>query len=160
LTIIPQDAVLMEGTLRYNIDPLGKCSDQEIMKVLNEIGSSLLEDNDKGLDMMICENGANLSSGERQLVNIIRAIIRKTKIVILDEATANIDLITEQTIQKSITTYFKDSTVITIAHRIQTIINYDKILFLAQGSVLEYDSPQKLLSDKNSEFSKLCAKSI
>jgi ABC-type multidrug transport system fused ATPase/permease subunit len=104
------------------------------------------------LDIKITENGGNLSSGEKQLICICRAILRKNKIVILDEATANIDIMTEQKIQALIQKEFKNCTVITIAHRLQTIIESDKVLVLGEGKVLEYDSPQVLLQNELSQF--------
>jgi len=96
-----------------------------------------------------------LSAGERQLICICRAILRKNRIVILDEATANIDVVTEQKIQKLIDEEFNESTVITIAHRLNTIIKSDKVLVLSKGTLVEYDSPNNLMSNANSEFSKL-----
>jgi len=105
--------------------------------------------------MKISEGGKNLSAGERQLICICRAILRKNRIVILDEATANIDVVTEQKIQKLIDEEFNESTVITIAHRLNTIIKSDKVLVLSKGTLVEYDSPNNLMSNANSEFSKL-----
>jgi len=96
-----------------------------------------------------------MSSGEKQLICICRAVVRKSKVVILDEATANIDMITEQKIQALITQHFKDSTMLTIAHRLNTIIHSDKVLVLSFGKIKEYDSPQKLMADPNSDFSAL-----
>jgi len=115
----------------------------------------LLNKNEKGLDQELTENGGNLSSGERQLICICRAILRSSKVVILDEATANIDVVTEQKIQRLIEVEFKESTMIVIAHRLNTIINSDKVMVLSFGEILEYDSPQKLMSDPASEFSEL-----
>ena len=113
------------------------------------------EDDGKGLKFKIQEEGRNLSVGERQLICIIRAILRCNKLVILDEATANIDVVTEQAIQKLIKEEFEGATVITIAHRLNTIISSDKVLFLNHGSVLEFGSPKELLADPNSAFTKL-----
>ena len=109
----------------------------------------------KGVNLKITEGGKNLSSGERQLICICRAILRKNKIVILDEATANIDVVTEQKIQKLIKEEFTGSSVITIAHRLNTIIKSDKVLVLSHGELVEYDSPKNLMKDPNSEFAKL-----
>lgn len=108
-----------------------------------------------GLGFKIQEEGKNLSVGERQLICIIRAILKCNKLVILDEATANIDVVTEQAIQKLIKEEFAGATVLTIAHRLNTIINSDRVLFLNHGSVLEYGSPKKLMQDPSSAFSKL-----
>ena len=96
-----------------------------------------------------------MSVGERQLVCICRAILRKSKIVVLDEATANIDVVTEQTIQKLITEEFKGATVLTIAHRLNTIIKSDKVLIIDKGKKVEYDSPEALMADKTTHFSKM-----
>jgi ABC-type multidrug transport system fused ATPase/permease subunit len=104
---------------------------------------------------LIKENGTNLSVGERQLICICRAILRKNKVVILDEATSNIDIVTEKKIQSLINDNFKESTVLTIAHRLNTIINSDKILLLDHGKVLEYDTPASLLGNPESRFSHL-----
>lgn len=110
---------------------------------------------DTGIYFKITEGGNNLSVGERQLVCICRAILREAKVVILDEATANIDVVTEQTIQTLINTEFKHATMIVIAHRINTIINSDYILVLGFGKKLEYDSPANLMANPNSHFAKL-----
>ena len=114
-----------------------------------------LEEEGKGLYFKVQEEGKNLSVGERQLVCIIRAILRCNKLVVLDEATANIDVVTEKAIQKLISEEFDGATVLTIAHRLNTIINSDKVLFLSKGTVLEYDTPKRLLADPTSAFSKL-----
>lgn len=109
----------------------------------------------KGIYFKISEAGANLSAGEKQLICICRAILRKNKVVVLDEATANIDIVTEQKIQGLIEQEFAESTVITIAHRLNTIIKSNKVLVLQQGEVLEYDSPNVLMENPNSHFSGL-----
>ena len=163
LTIIPQDPTLMEGTLRFNIDPLNRHTDQEIENVMREIGfwyiceRNLEEnknkpDNEKGLNMTITEDGGNISIGEMQLICITRAILRKSKIVVMDEATASIDVNTENIIQKAIKNLLYDSTILTIAHRIKTVLNSDKILVLDNGEVKEFDSPKTLLKNKSSMF--------
>jgi len=114
-----------------------------------------LQSHPDGLDQLVAENGQNLSSGERQLICICRAILRKSKVVILDEATANIDMITEQKIQSLITTQFQDSTMLTIAHRLNTIQQSDRILVLSFGRIKEFDSPANLMRDPESEFNSL-----
>ena len=113
------------------------------------------EEDGKGLKFKVQEEGKNLSIGERQLICIIRAILRCNKIVILDEATANIDVVTEQAIQKLINEEFKGATVICIAHRLNTIIKSDKVLVMGAGQALEYDTPQALMADKSSVFSNM-----
>ena len=163
ITIIPQDPTLMEGSLRFNIDPLNRHTDQEIENVMREIGfwyiceRNLEEnknkpDNEKGLNMTITEDGGNISIGERQLICITRAILRKSKIVVMDEATASIDVNTENIIQKAIKNLLYDSTILTIAHRIKTVLNSDRILVLDNGEIKEFDSPKTLLKNKNSMF--------
>lgn len=156
ITVIPQDPTMFTGTLRFNLDPEGKRSDEDILDLLNKAQLQNLIDNDPaGIDQEISENGSNLSSGERQLISICRAILRKSKVVILDEATANIDVITEQKIQTLINTQFLDATMVVIAHRINTIIQSDRVLVLSFGRIKEFDSPMALMSDSGSEFSKL-----
>lgn len=172
ITIIPQDPTLFTGTLRFNVDPENKASDEEILELLEKAGLSHLTKRESSsstkvdletgssettdlLNLQIQEGGENLSSGEKSLLCICRAILRKNKVVILDEATANIDLTTEQKIQTLIQNEFKDCTVLTIAHRLQTIIESDKILVLDAGQTAEFDSPQELLKDPNSHFTHL-----
>ena len=147
LTIIPQEPTIIEGTLRENIDPSNNFTDEQIKNILYDVG---LDDFmvDKNLDYEIENNGNNISIGEKQLICIARALIKKSKIILMDEATANIDYKTESFLQNSINEQLKDCTVITIAHRIKTIINYDKILVLNNGEIVEYDSPQILLEKK------------
>ena len=159
ITIIPQDPCLLEGTLKYNIDPFNKIEGEEIIQILKNIGFDYTESDDKIMDKMIEPGGANLSVGQKQLVCIARALLRKSRIVVMDEATANIDMNTEQTIQKALKLVLENSTVITVAHRIKTIINYDKILVLDNGKVKEFDSPTNLLKDENSLFHELYSKS-
>ena len=159
ITIIPQDPCLLEGTLKYNIDPFNQIKGEEIIQILKDIGFDYTEPDDKIMDKMIEPGGANLSVGQKQLVCIARALLRKSKIVVMDEATANIDMNTEQIIQKALKLVLEQSTVITVAHRIKTIINYDKILVLDNGKVKEFDSPSNLLKDENSLFHELYSKS-
>ena len=147
LTIIPQEPIILEGNIRDNIDPSKTYNDTEILNTLKEVG---LNDfmADKDLDYKIEENGNNISVGEKQLICIARAILKKTKIILMDEATANIDYRTESALKKNINQDMKESTVMTIAHRIKTIINYDKILVLKEGSIEEFDTPQNLIEKK------------
>ena len=159
LTIIPQDPRLMKGTLRYNIDPFESYSDEKIKEIMEALKISYLLENPSGLKFFISETGTNLSVGEKQLICIARALLKNSKIVIMDEATASIDFQTEQTIQNALNVLLKSATVLTIAHRIKTIIHYDKILVLSKGKVKEFDSPQNLLRDNNTFFSKLVKKS-
>ena len=161
LTIITQESTILDGTLRYNFDPRGEHSDKEIYKVLKKIGfDEFVKKKKFKLSHTISENGSNLSIGEKQLICITRAILRKSKIVILDEATSNIDFKHEEIVQKAIDQLLKNSTLISIAHRIKTVLNSDKILVLENGEVKEFDKPDVLLKDKNSLFSELYTKSL
>lgn len=123
ITVIPQDPTMFTGTLRFNLDPESLTTDDRIFGVLGKAQlNDLLARDERGLMMQITEGGTNLSSGERQLICICRAILRSSQVVILDEATANIDVVTEQKIQRLINDEFKTATMITIAHRLNTII--------------------------------------
>mmetsp|Transcript_34036 Transcript_34036/g.33205 ORF Transcript_34036/g.33205 Transcript_34036/m.33205 type:complete len:128 (-) Transcript_34036:41-424(-) len=127
---------MFKASLRFNMDPEEKNSNEEIERLLNKAGlEDLIQREGKGIMMEISENGNNLSAGEKQLICICRAILRKNRVVILDEATANIDILTEQKIQELIHEEFKSSTVITIAHRINTIIKSDRVLVLSDGEI-------------------------
>ncbi|KAG0308528.1 hypothetical protein BGZ98_007707 [Dissophora globulifera] len=156
IAIIPQDPVLFQGAFRYNLDPLGKHSEQELWQVL-ETGDlkAYVQAQEGGLDSVITAGGKNLSAGQRQLVCLARALLAKSKVVVLDEATASVDLVTDALIQKAIRVDFAASTVITIAHRINTIIDYDRVLVVQQGQVAEYDTPVNLLRNPSSTFSAL-----
>ena len=151
----------MDGTLRYNIDPIKAFTDKDIIKIMKKIGFDyIINQHQSGLDQNISENGSNLSIGEKQLICITRAILRKTKIIVLDEATASIDYKTEEIIQKALNELLANSTMICIAHRIKTVINADKILVLENGEVAEFDTPKNLLENKNSLFYDFYSKSL
>ena len=151
----------MNGTLRYNIDPIKAFTDKEIIKVMKKIGFDyIIKQHQSGLDQNISENGSNLSIGEKQLICITRAILRKTKIIVLDEATASIDYKTEEIIQKALNELLVNSTMLCIAHRIKTVINADKILVLENGEIAEFDTPKNLLENKNSLFYDFYSKSL
>ncbi|XP_058453712.1 multidrug resistance-associated protein 1-like [Malaya genurostris] len=153
LTIIPQDPVLFSGTLRMNVDPFRTYSDDQVWKALELAHLKVfVKGLDAGLDHDIAENGENLSVGQRQLICLARAILRKTKVLILDEATAAVDLETDDLIQKTIRTEFSDCTILTIAHRLNTILDSDRVLVLDKGLVAECDTPHALLTDKNTIF--------
>ncbi|KAL5238885.1 hypothetical protein ACI65C_006295 [Semiaphis heraclei] len=153
LTIIPQDPVLFSGTLRMNLDPTNSNTDEQLW---NALELAHLKAHVKGLvgglDYEVSEGGNNLSVGQRQLVCLARALLRKTKLLVLDEATAAIDLETDELIQTTIRSEFKDSTVLTIAHRLNTIMDSDKVIVLDNGFMVEYDSPANLLQKKSSVF--------
>ncbi|KAM9837504.1 ATP-binding cassette sub-family C member 3 isoform 1-T1 [Aulostomus maculatus] len=149
LTIIPQEPVLFSGTLRMNLDPFEKYSDEEVWKALEHSHLHRFVSNQPAqLNLECSEGGENLSVGQRQLVCLARALLRKTRILILDEATAAIDLETDDLIQSTIRTQFEDCTVFTIAHRLNTIMDYTRVLVLDKGQIAEFDTPTNLLSQR------------
>ncbi|KAI9339971.1 P-loop containing nucleoside triphosphate hydrolase protein [Obelidium mucronatum] len=158
LAIIPQDPILFTGTFRSNLDPFSEHSDAELWDAVTRSGlKSKVSESEKGLDASVDDGGENLSVGQRQLVCLARAMVKKPKILIMDEATANVDYDTDSLIQRSLREDFADATVLTIAHRLNTIIDYDRVLVLDAGVIAEYDSPKALLSNADSKFSKMVA---
>ncbi|KAF5732819.1 Multidrug resistance protein ABC transporter family [Tripterygium wilfordii] len=154
LSIIPQDPTMFEGTVRGNLDPLMQYSDHEVWETLDKCQlGDLVRAKEEKLDTTVIENGENWSVGQRQLFCLGRALLKKSSILVLDEATASVDSATDGVIQKIISREFKDQTVVTIAHRIHTIIGSDLVLVLHDGRVAEYDTPAKLLERKDSFFS-------
>ncbi|KAJ6660365.1 hypothetical protein lerEdw1_017788 [Lerista edwardsae] len=149
LTIIPQDPVLFSGTLRMNLDPFNKYSEEETWKAL-ELShlKKFVSSQPAMLEFECSEGGENLSVGQRQLVCLARALLRKTRILILDEATAAIDLETDDLIQMTIRTQFEDCTVLTIAHRLNTIMDYTRVLVLDKGTIAEFDTPSRLIASR------------
>ncbi|GIX88296.1 multidrug resistance-associated protein 1 [Caerostris darwini] len=153
ITIIPQDPVLFSGSLRMNLDPFDWYSDVQLWEALDHAHlKSFVSTLNDGLEHEVVEGGENLSVGQRQLVCLARALLRKTKILVLDEATAAVDLETDSLIQATIRKEFADSSVLTIAHRLNTVMDYDRVMVLDQGRVAEFDSPEVLLKDKGSIF--------
>ncbi|KAM9462878.1 ATP-binding cassette sub-family C member 3 isoform 1-T1 [Clarias gariepinus] len=149
LTIIPQEPVLFSGSLRMNLDPFEKYSDDEIWNALKLSHLHKFVSNQPAkLDLECSEGGENLSVGQRQLVCLARALLRKTRILILDEATAAVDLETDDLIQSTIRTQFEDCTVFTIAHRLNTIMDYTRVLVLDKGQIAEFDTPANLIAQK------------
>ncbi|KAJ3417589.1 Canalicular multispecific organic anion transporter 2 [Chytridiales sp. JEL 0842] len=149
VAVIPQDPVLFSGTLRANLDPFGSYEDQELWEVLE--ASNLKEAVSAygaGLDMTVAENGENFSVGQRQLVCLARAMLKKSRVVILDEATASVDLQTDEFIQNAIRRLFVGSTVVTIAHRLITVADYDLVCVMGAGKVVEVGEPWDLLEGK------------
>ncbi|XP_075573889.1 ATP-binding cassette sub-family C member 2 [Pelecanus crispus] len=146
LTIIPQDPVLFTGTLRMNLDPFDQYTDKEVWKALELAHlKTYVQDLPEGLLHLVSEGGENLSVGQRQLVCLARALLRKAKILILDEATAAVDLETDHLIQTTIRSEFAACTVLTIAHRLHTIMDSNRVMVLQAGKIVEYDSPEELL---------------
>ncbi|KAF5304447.1 hypothetical protein FQA39_LY09643 [Lamprigera yunnana] len=153
LSIIPQDPVLFSGSIRKNVDPFDEFKDETIWKAFEDVRlKEIIENMDLGLSSEISQGGTNLSVGQRQLICLARAIIRNNKILILDEATANVDLQTDGIIQKTIREKFLKCTVLTIAHRINTIMDSDKVLVLDAGEIVEYDHPYNLIRNQNGTF--------
>lgn len=146
MAVITQDPVLFGGSLRRNMDPFSKHTDQELWAALEAVQlRTLVEGLPEQLEFKIKESGTNLSVGERQLICLARALVQKSKIIVMDEATANVDFRTDRLIQQVIRHKFKDSTVLTIAHRLNTIMDYDKVLVLDDGQVVEFDKPEVLM---------------
>lgn len=153
ITIIPQDPVLFSGTLRMNLDPFEAYTDEEIWRSLEHAHlKTFVEGLAAGLRHEVSEGGENLSVGQRQLVCLARALLRKTPLLVLDEATAAVDLETDELIQKTIRSEFASCTVLTIAHRLNTIMDSTKVMVLDKGQLVEYAPPEQLLQDKNSIF--------
>ncbi|KAJ2160764.1 hypothetical protein GGF46_002010 [Coemansia sp. RSA 552] len=156
LSIIPQDPVLFAGTVRENLDPFSKYTDQEIWNALEHAHlAEFIRTKADRLEFEVTQGGENLSVGQRQLICLARALLKRAKILVLDEATAAIDNSTDAIIQESIRREFQDCTVLTIAHRLNTIIDNDKILVIDAGRVAEFDTPKNLLSNESSLFSRL-----
>uniref|UniRef100_A0A8D0HCQ5 Canalicular multispecific organic anion transporter 1 n=1 Tax=Sphenodon punctatus TaxID=8508 RepID=A0A8D0HCQ5_SPHPU len=146
LTIIPQDPVLFSGMLRGNLDPFDQYSDQEVWQALELVHlKPYVLGLPEGLSHLISEAGENLSVGQRQLLCLARALLRKSKILILDEATAAVDLETDHLIQLTIRSEFSDCTVLTIAHRLHTIMDSNRVMVLKAGKIVEFDNPEELL---------------
>ncbi|KAI6234102.1 hypothetical protein M3Y99_00844400 [Aphelenchoides fujianensis] len=154
ITIIPQEPVLFSGTLRFNLDPFERYSDDQIWQALEmaHLKVRLRLESCRRFTHKITEGGDNISVGQRQLVCLARALLRRSKILVLDEATAAVDVSTDALIQETIRRQFADSTVLTIAHRLNTILDYDKVMVLDSGVIREFASPQELLQDSNSAF--------
>ncbi|KAK4686614.1 hypothetical protein P7C73_g3512, partial [Tremellales sp. Uapishka_1] len=176
VTIIPQDPTILSGSLRSTLDVFDEYDDADIYAALRRV--HLLKDDDstatvgesfdinedenrnknvfKDLSNPVSEGGDNFSSGEKQLICMARAILRRNRVLFMDEATASIDYETDELISKTIREEFSDSTILTIAHRIHTIIDFDKVLVMDRGQVSEYASPAELLRDHKSKFYALC----
>ncbi|CAI4520787.1 CEL_1a_G0022970.mRNA.1.CDS.1 [Saccharomyces cerevisiae] len=177
LAIIPQDPVLFRGTIRKNLDPFNERTDDELWDALVRGGAIAKDDlpevklqkpDENGthgkmhkfhLDQAVEEEGSNFSLGERQLLALTRALVRQSKILILDEATSSVDYETDGKIQTRIVEEFGDCTILCIAHRLKTIVNYDRILVLEKGEAAEFDTPWTLFSQEDSIFRSMCSRS-
>ncbi|KAK6455815.1 P-loop containing nucleoside triphosphate hydrolase protein [Scheffersomyces xylosifermentans] len=177
LNIIPQDAHAIEGSVRQNLDPFDQHTDEELWKVLEmahlkehiaqmktkkeakedeEVDPTAEVEYEIGLAAKVQEGGSNLSSGQRQLLSLARALLNPSRVLILDEATAAVDVQTDKIIQETIRKEFNDKTILTIAHRLETILDSDRVLVLERGEVKEFDAPKALLSNEDSMFYSLC----
>jgi len=167
LTIIPQEAALFAGTVRFNLDPFGTFSDAELYDVLKR--TNLLSNGGlatpggqsgiSSLDDHVQDGAKNFSAGQRQLLCLARGLLklRNSNVLILDESTANLDHDTDVAVQQTIREELGASTILCIAHRLHTIIDFDRVLVLGQGEVIEYDTPSALLAKEGSEFHRLCS---
>uniref|UniRef100_G1NYX0 ATP binding cassette subfamily C member 12 n=1 Tax=Myotis lucifugus TaxID=59463 RepID=G1NYX0_MYOLU len=158
LTAIPQDPVLFVGTVRFNLDPFERHTDEILWQVLERtfMRDTIMRLPD-GLQAEVMENGENFSVGERQLLCMARALLRHSKIILLDEATASMDSKTDSLVQNTIKDAFKDCTVLTIAHRLNTVLNCDLVLVMENGKVVEFDKPEVLAEKPDSAFAMLLA---
>ena len=156
ISVITQNPTLFSGPLRINLDPFSRFSDAEVWSVLEQVQmkAKILELPGE-LYFELSESGNNFGVGERQLLCLARSLLNKNKIIVMDEATANVDFSTDRRIQETIRSKFQDCTVVTIAHRLNTIIDYDKVLVMDKGMVVEFDKPNILLQDKDGVLTEL-----
>ncbi|KAJ8951066.1 hypothetical protein NQ318_003764 [Aromia moschata] len=159
ISIIPQDPVLFSGTLRYNLDPFDEYTDEVLYRAINEVELKDPANIINRLENRVMDGGSNYSVGQRQLICLARAIVRNNKVLMLDEATANVDPQTDGLIQKTIRKKFADCTVLTVAHRLNTIMDSDKVLVMDAGTMIEFDHPYLLLQNQNSTFYNMVAES-
>jgi len=160
LSIIPQDPVMFSNTVRYNLDPFGTATDDMLWDVLKKVQlADVIAGLPKGLEDMVAEGGENFSQGQRQLLCIARSLLRDPKILVMDEATASIDNATDAAVQRMIRENFGEATVLTIAHRLGTIMDSDRVLVLDDGRVAEFDSPEKLMETEGGIFRAMVEKS-
>uniref|UniRef100_A0A8C5Z8N1 P-loop containing nucleoside triphosphate hydrolase protein n=1 Tax=Marmota marmota marmota TaxID=9994 RepID=A0A8C5Z8N1_MARMA len=148
ITIIPQDPILFAGTIKSNVDPYDEYDEKKIFKALSQVNLISSHEFEEG--------GLNLSQGERQLLFIARSLLREPKIILLDEATSSIDYDSDHLIQGIIRSEFNKSTILTIAHRLRSVIDYDRIIVMDAGEVKEYDRPSELLKDERGIFYSMC----
>jgi ABC-type multidrug transport system fused ATPase/permease subunit len=155
IQMIPQDPVLFHGTIRSNLDPELNYDDASLWNVLESVGlKEYIENQEAKLDAAVDDNGENLSFGQKQLMCIARALLKQPKILVMDEASSGVDQETETKLQELVMNQFAGATVISIAHRLNTVATFDKIAVLGDGELLEFDTPQQLLS-RDSEFTRL-----
>jgi ABC-type multidrug transport system fused ATPase/permease subunit len=150
LTVLPQDPVLYSGTVRSNLDPFGSASDEQLQSALIRAHVFAAVDAAGGLDAAVSEGGSNFSVGQRAQLCLARALVRRTRILVLDEATASLDLETDAQIQRTIRESFADCTILTVAHRLSTIMDYDRVAVLERGRLRDFDTPANLLRNEQS----------
>lgn len=156
ISIIPQDPVLFSGSMRKNLDPFDEYSDEKLWKALEEVKLKEISGlQQQGLQSLVASGGSNFSVGQRQLICLARAILRNNKVLVLDEATANVDPETDALIQETIREKFRNCTVMTIAHRLHTVMDSDKILVMNFGKVEEFDTPLNLLEVEGGIFAEM-----
>ena len=159
ITIIPQDPLLFQGTIRSNLDPFHHSNTDEIWSVLDRVGlRERIEKDSRGLEGAVANNGSNFSVGQRQLLCLARALLKRCKVLLLDEATASVDFECDTMIQQTIRREFATCTVLTIAHRLATVVDSDLVCVLDHGVVIEYESPARLLEREDSAFAKMVRK--
>ena len=156
MTMIDQDPTLIKGTFRENLDPSQQYSEEELKEIVEECNLADVVESKGGLDAVVTNE--SLSVGEKQLLCICRAFLKKSRIVLIDEATANIDTKNDKKIQEVIASKFASSTVLTIAHRLTTLKNSDKILVLGKGEVLEWGKPEELLKREDGIYREMWEK--
>ncbi|MFZ9521699.1 MAG: ABC transporter transmembrane domain-containing protein, partial [Silvanigrellaceae bacterium] len=161
IAIIPQDPILFSGTFRENVDPFAQYTDEKVLNALRRAHlEGVVADLPKGLSTIVQEGGGNLSVGQRQQICLARALLQDTRILLLDEATANVDNQTDALIQQTIQSEFKNCTIITIAHRLHTVMNSDRIVVMQSGRIVECAPPRVLMADKSGVFSGYWADSM
>ncbi|KAK0231362.1 multidrug resistance-associated ABC transporter [Armillaria fumosa] len=163
LALIPQDMVMFQGTMRHNLDPQGSRTDAELISVLQRMCllppagiRDPVAEAKFSLDAIVCDEGINFSVGEKQLLALGRALVKNSQIIVLDEATSNVDVETDATLQRTIQTEFSSATVLCIAHRLNTIAYYDRIMVMDAGKVIEFDTVLNLFDKEDSVFRSLC----
>ena len=160
MAMIPQDPFMFAGTVRTNLDPFDEHPDVALWEVLAKVGlRETVEEAAKKLGMEVVDNGANFSLGQRQLLCMGRALLRNSRVLMMDEATASVDMDSDALIQRTVREAFASCTTLTIAHRLNTIMDSDKVAFLDDGRLTEFGEPSDLLQDEQGSFTKLVEQS-
>ena len=160
LAMVPQDPVLFTGTIRFNLDPESSCTDAQIWSVLEHTFlRDIVQSHPDRLEMDVSNCGGLFSVGQKQLLCLARAILRQSPLVIMDEATSSVDRDTDALIQQSLRTCFRGSTIITIAHQLEAILDYDRVIVMAGGQIVEMGEPKALARNTESEFGQMISAS-